>query len=200
MSSATTAQVVQAPAPDPASIHPRTIFLAGTTTATNDGSGDWRDALCTALSAHPITFYNPLRSDWDASWRNDAVCAPFREQTQWELDRQTRADLVVVYLGPHTDAPVSLLELGLVAGLAAAATATTNGDQENGKKKVTKQVLVCAHEGYKKRGNVQLLCQKFGIEMVDTTADFPSAILRMLGLWASRRALDQTCKCGYASV
>ncbi|KAK7943622.1 uncharacterized protein PG986_012735 [Apiospora aurea] len=161
MSPATTAQIVQAPAPDPAPIHPHTVFLAGTTTAANDGSGDWRVALCTTLSTHPITFYNPLRPDWDASWRNDAACAPFREQTQWELDRQTRAGLVVVYLGPHTDAPVSLLELGLV----------TN-----------KQVLVCAHEGYKKRGNVQLLCQKFGIEMVDTTADFPLAILRMLNL------------------
>ncbi|KAK8085383.1 hypothetical protein PG997_006654 [Apiospora hydei] len=167
MSPVTTAQIVQAPAPDPAPIHPHTVFLAGTTTAANDGSGDWRDALCTALSAHPITFYNPLRSDWDASWRNDA----------------TRADLVVVYLSPHTDAPVSLLELGLVAGLAAAAAMTAaNGDQEDGKKKTKKQVLVCAHEGYKKRGNVQLLCQKFGIEMVDTTADFPSAILRMLDL------------------
>ncbi|KAK8069875.1 hypothetical protein PG994_006491 [Apiospora phragmitis] len=170
--------------PRPCIRAPHTVFLAGTTTATNDGSGDWRDALCTALSAQPITFYNPLRSDWDATWRNDAACGPFREQTRWELGRQTRADLVVVYLGPHTDAPVSLLELGLVAGLAAAATgptatAVTDEDQKITKKK---QVLVCAHEGYKKRGNVQLLCQNFGIEMVDTTEDFPAAILRMLSL------------------
>ncbi|KAK6854210.1 hypothetical protein PG995_009303 [Apiospora arundinis] len=188
-STAATAQIVQAPTADPASLHPHTIFLAGTTT--NDDSGDWRYVLCAALSAHPITFYNPLRRDWDASWRNNADCAPFRDQTQWELDRQTRADLVVVYLGPNTDAPVSLLELGLVAGIAAAAavaadpTATSSNDDHtnnNSGKMKKKQVLVCAHKGYKKRGNVQLLCQKFGIEMVDTVDDFPSAIIRMLRL------------------
>lgn len=186
MPTPTTAQIVQAPAPDPASVHPRTVFLAGTTTAAQDGSGDWRDVLCHKLSNHPITFYNPLRSNWDSTWRNDVNCAPFREQTQWELDRQTRAGLVVVYLGPHTDAPVSLLELGLAAGLAAGPSgptpskATDEGGDNQIKQK--KQVLVCAHEGYKKRGNVQLLCQKFGIEMVDTADDFPSAMLRMLGL------------------
>ncbi|KAK8054173.1 hypothetical protein PG996_013474 [Apiospora saccharicola] len=183
MPTPTTAQIVQAPAPDPALIHPRTVFLAGTTTATNDGSGDWRDNLCEKLSTHSITFYNPLRSDWDATWRNDVNCVPFREQTQWELDRQTRADLVVVYLGPHTDAPVSLLELGLVAGLAAASGPSTTGMVEDSKKYgKKKQVLVCAHEGYKKRGNVQLLCQNFGIEMVDTIEDFPSAIICKLDL------------------
>lgn len=182
----TTAQIVQALAPDPPLVHPRTVFLAGTTTAANDGSGDWRDVLCEKLSKHPITIYNPLRTDWDATWRNDVNCTPFREQTQWELDCQTRADLVVVYLGPHTDAPVSLLEFGLVAGLAAgsgpAATATSEDEKSETKKKKKKQVLVCAHEGYKKRGNVQLLCQKFGIEMVDTVEDFPPAVLRMLNL------------------
>ncbi|KAK8120907.1 hypothetical protein PG999_005027 [Apiospora kogelbergensis] len=184
---ATTAQVVQAPAADPASLQPHTIFLAGTTTS--DDTGDWRDTLCAALSEQPITFYNPLRHDWDAGWRNDAACAPFREQTQWELDRQTRADLVVVYLGPNTDAPVSLLELGLVAGLLGAAAAadttaapTNEGQTEKNKVQKKKQVLVCAHEKYKKKGNVQLLCQKFGIQMVDKVADFPSAITRMLGL------------------
>lgn len=63
----------------------------------------------------PVTIYNPYRSDWDSSWHEDINFAPYREQVEWELEKQEKADIIVIYFYPASHAPVSLLELGLCA-------------------------------------------------------------------------------------
>ncbi|KAJ6438874.1 nucleoside 2-deoxyribosyltransferase domain-containing protein [Purpureocillium lavendulum] len=132
------------------------IFLAGTTRQTS--SGDWRARLTAALSAHPIDVFNPARADWDATWREDFTDARWAQQVEWELDAQDEADLVVVYLAAATDAPVSLLELGL-------AVARTG-----------KTVVVCAEDGYRKRGNVEAVCARFGHVLVATEGALVMAV------------------------
>ncbi|KAL2257273.1 hypothetical protein VTK26DRAFT_393 [Humicola hyalothermophila] len=98
---------------------PLSVFLAGTTTGTYiPGSpSDWRLALTNTILHLPITVFNPLRPDWDCTWREDATFPPFREQVNWELDMQRRAEVLVFYFGPATDAPNGLLELGLCLGV-----------------------------------------------------------------------------------
>ncbi|KAJ8105223.1 hypothetical protein ONZ43_g7512 [Nemania bipapillata] len=89
--SGTKCQIINAPARE----RPRgekKVFLAGTTSPTDDG--DWH---------------------WDSTWREDISFTPYREQVEWELDMQESADIVVVYFHPATKAPISLLELGLCA-------------------------------------------------------------------------------------
>jgi hypothetical protein len=130
------------------------VFLAGTTTRT--AGPDWRETLTEALAHLPVAVFNPLRADWDSTWREDVTFAPFREQVEWELDMQERADVVVVYFGPGTDAPISLLELGLCA-------------------RARKAFVVC-HREYRKRGNVQIVCQRFGLEFMDAAGDWAPAI------------------------
>lgn len=145
------AQIIHAPSrPSPPS--PQTpnlpflsIFLAGTTTASVTNS-DWRNTLSTALSHLPVAIFNPLRPDWDSTWREDVSFPPFREQVEWELDMQARADVVAVWFGAETDAPVSLLELGLCVG------------------RRGKTVVVGCHRGYRKRGNVEIVCGRMGVE------------------------------------
>lgn len=152
-------QIIHAPSQE----RPRgvqSIFLAGTTTSTTD-STDWRDALSSLLADSPITIYNPYRADWDSTWREDASFAPFREQVEWELDKQADADVVVFYFHPSTQAPISLLELGLHA-------------PASGK------VIVCCPEGYCKRGNVQIVCERFDIEMVGSLQELGDAIVKKL--------------------
>ncbi|KID74961.1 Nephrocystin-3 [Metarhizium brunneum] len=95
-----------------------------------------------------VPIFNPNRPDWDSTWREDINFAPYREQVLWELDKQVAADLVV-YLPPATLAPISLLEFGLSA-------------------QVPGKGIAIAPEGYSKRANVQIVCQKFGIEFLDT--------------------------------
>lgn len=139
----------------------KTIFLAGTTSRTDDG--DWRSALTASLSDVPITLCNPNRADWDSSWREDIDFAPFREQVEWELEKAEQADLVVVYFHPATQAPISLLELGLCA-------------------RAPGKALVVCPEGYWKRGNVQAVCRKYGVEMAEDVDGLKDAIVRKLSL------------------
>ncbi|KAI2462817.1 hypothetical protein F4781DRAFT_172385 [Annulohypoxylon bovei var. microspora] len=137
-------QIVFAPSKEP---HRgiKSVFLAGTTTKTDDR--DWREVLAESLLDLPLTVINPYRPDWNSSWREDITCDPFREQVEWELEMQDGADIIVFYFHPVTEAPISLLELGLCA-------------------RAGKAIVVCP-EGYKKRGNVQIVCQKYGLETVE---------------------------------
>jgi hypothetical protein len=151
------AQIVPAPA-RPDIVGKRSVFLAGTTTRT--AGPDWRETLINAIAHLPVTLFNPLRADWDSSWREDVDFPPFTEQVHWELDMQEDADVVVVYYGPGTDAPISLLELGLCA--------------RSGK------AIVACHRDYKKRGNVHIVSQRLGIEFLDTEEDFVSSVTRRL--------------------
>lgn len=149
--------------PAPARSEPKgqcSVFLAGTTTRTAT-QPDWREVLIDAIAHLPVTVYNPFRPDWNSSWREDPEYAPFREQVEWELDMQERADVIVVYYGPNTDAPISLLELGLCA--------------RSGK------AIVACHKDYKKRGNVHIVSQKLGVRFIDTDDDFVGAVLERLG-------------------
>lgn len=73
---------------------------------------------------------------------------------------QERADVVVVYFEPGTEGHVSLLELGLCAR--------------------SEKALVACPEGYKKRGNVQAVCQRFGVRMVDSYEELRDELLRRL--------------------
>ncbi|KAK0640750.1 hypothetical protein B0T16DRAFT_418408 [Cercophora newfieldiana] len=151
------AQIVPAPL-RPDLVGKRSVFLAGTTTRTT--GPDWREALTNAIAHLPVTIFNPLRVDWDSSWREDVDFPPFHEQVHWELDMQERADVIVVYYGPGTDAPISLLELGLWA--------------RSGK------AIVACHRDYKKRGNVHIVSQRLGIEFLDADDDFIAPVARRL--------------------
>ena len=61
---------------------------------------------------------------------------------------QEAADVIAMYFDPNTQAPISLLELGMFA--------------PSGK------MVVCCPEGFWKRGNVQIVCKKYGIDLVES--------------------------------
>ncbi|KAI1458207.1 hypothetical protein F4805DRAFT_150920 [Annulohypoxylon moriforme] len=151
-------QIVFAPSTEPYR-GIKSVFLAGTTTKTSDGR-DWREALAESLLDLPLTVINPYRPDWDSSWKEDITCHRFKEQVEWELEKQDSADMVVFYFGPATEAPISLLELGLCA-------------------RSGKAIVVCP-EGYKKRGNVQIVCRKYRLDIVEGLDALKPAIKRRL--------------------
>ncbi|KAK3952832.1 hypothetical protein QBC32DRAFT_340397 [Pseudoneurospora amorphoporcata] len=137
----------------------KSVFLAGTTSKIGD-EADWRDNLARQLSRLPITVINPVSPNW-IDWPEEITFAPFREQVEWELDMQERADIVLIYYGPGTLAPVSLLELGLCA--------------------CTSKAIVCCHKEYKKRGHVQIVAKRYGIEFLENEKDMAAAVIRKLG-------------------
>ena len=160
MATTQASQIIYAPSPEPPR-NPKSIFLAGTTSKVD--KTDWRETLSSSLSNHPLTIYNPYRADWDSTWREDITFAPYREQVLWELEKQATADLVVVYFHPATQAPVSLLEFGLSAG-------------------VPGKVIAVCPVGYWKRGNVQVVSQKLEVELLDDIGELEGAIVRKLSL------------------
>lgn len=143
----------------------RTVFLAGTTSAT--GEADWRESLASALggqlppdTARDIVLLNPKRDDWDSTWREDFRDARWAEQVQWELDMQDAAHLVVVFFHGVSPAPISLLELGLCVR--------------------SGRAVVCALDNYSKRGNVEAVCRRYGAVMVNTPEELAAKVAERL--------------------
>jgi hypothetical protein len=148
-------------APEPLALAPgtRAVFLAGS--IEQGAAVDWQRALIAALADCPVTIFNPRRAKWDASWPQSAADPRFREQVQWELDALERADVIVMYLDPATRAPVSLLELGLFAR--------------------TKRMVVCCPDGYWRKGNVEIVCERYGVDTVQTLDELARCVRARLG-------------------
>jgi hypothetical protein len=122
------------------------IFLAG---SIEMGVAEkWQEKVIAALSDKPIRFLNPRRDDWDSSWSQDIHNEQFVEQVTWELDSLEMAQIVIMYFDPNTKSPISLLELGLHA-------------------KEQKLVVLCP-EGFWRKGNVDVVCEYYSINQVDT--------------------------------
>jgi hypothetical protein len=119
------------------------IFLAGSIemgTAEN-----WQAKVTKELEDYSGYILNPRRDDWDSSWVQDINNPNFYEQVTWELDMLDKSDIIVMYFDPNTKSPISLLELGLHA---------CGG---------SKYMFVCCPEGFWRKGNVDIVCQRYGI-------------------------------------
>ena len=134
------------------------IFLAGSIEMGK--AVDWQSAVTNALSYLPITVLNPRRDDWDNSWEQDISNAQFKEQVDWEMDHLSKADVIALFLQPGTMSPISLMELGMHAA--------------DGK------MVVCCPPGYWRRGNVQVVCQRYGIPLVETQEELIEHAMKML--------------------
>lgn len=127
-------------------IRGRSVFLAG---SIQGGPDPWQAQVARRLRG-PATVFDPRRDDWDASWVQRASDGRFAAQTAWELDQQARADVVAFYLDPATEAPVSLLELGLAV------------------RRPGKDVVVCCPDGFERKGNVEIVCERMKVPLVET--------------------------------
>lgn len=136
----------------------KSVFLAGPTYPT--GEADWRETLTKALIELPIVIYNPKRDEWDSTWVEDFSDSRWVEQVEWELGMQDKADVVVVFFHRATQTPVALLELGLCV--------------RSGK------AIVCAQDGYSKRGTVEAVCRRYGAKFVSSEEDMRDALMERL--------------------
>lgn len=141
-------------APYPFAKQGRSVFLAGSIEMGK--AVDWQTSICASLSHLPITILNPRRPDWDSTWQQDISCKPFREQVEWELEMQEDADIIAIYFDPATLAPISLLELGLFAR--------------------TGKMIVACPTGYWRKGNIQIVCKRLGIQLVDSLEELSEKV------------------------
>lgn len=121
---------------------------------------DWQDRLAHDLRFARGTLLNPRRDDWDSSWVQSIENEQFRRQVDWELDGLRCADVVALYLSPGTVSPISLLELGLYAE--------------------SKKLVVFCPEGYARKGNVDIVCRRFGVTAASSWDDWLTQLYERL--------------------
>lgn len=121
------------------------IFLAGSIEMGK--AEDWQTYIGNNLAHLDIVILNPRREHWDSSWEQSIDNPMFKEQVDWELDALERADIIFFYFAPNTKSPISLLELGLFAN--------------------SQKAIVCCPDGFWRKGNVDIVCQRHDIRQVD---------------------------------
>jgi hypothetical protein len=135
-----------------------TLFLAGSIDM--GAATDWQAELAGLLAPRNVTILNPRREDWDSTWRQSIDEPKFREQVEWELDGLDRADVVAMWFAAESKAPITLLELGLTA--------------RSGK------LLVGCPDGFWRKGNVEVVCARFGIPLATSWAAFVALVCETL--------------------
>jgi hypothetical protein len=119
---------------------------------------DWQERFVRAVDHLHLTIFNPRREDWDSSWVQSIDNPQFAEQVNWELDYIARAENVVFYFDPNTMSPITLMELGYVVALP-----TTKSWPYT-----PRRVYVCCPPGFWRKGNVDIICQRAGIKVVES--------------------------------
>ena len=120
------------------------VFLAGVIDMGN--SRDWQQIAFDRIKGLRGTVLNPRRENWDSSWKQTSSNASFREQVIWELRALNDADFVFVNVDGDSKAPITLLELGYLAGL-------------------HKPVAISAHPDFWRRGNIEVLTEMHSQQM-----------------------------------
>lgn len=150
------------------------VFLAGSIEM--DKAEDWQlktiERLKNHKNANELTVFNPRRKAWDPTWEQSIDNPKFAEQVNWELDHIDQASVVFIYFQADTKSPISLMELGLVAG--------------RGIADINPIVVVCP-EGFWRRGNVQIVCERHGIPCCDTLDEGFTELEEAIASIAARR-------------
>lgn len=134
------------------------IFLAG---SIEMGTAEpWQEKIAQALKDEDVILLNPRRDDWDFTWEQRINNPKFKEQVLWELNSLETADIIVFYIDPNTKSPITLMELGMFAV------------QNN----VWKNIVVCCADGFWRKGNVEVVCDRFGIPLVTTKEDLVAKV------------------------
>jgi hypothetical protein len=148
------AQVIKPSHEDQKQKHRLSVFLAGSIEMGK--AEDWQVRIETELKDYPITIFNPRRDDWDSSWEQKSTNPQFNYQVNWEMNSLEEASIIFMYFSPETKSPISLLELGLHA------------EDQN--------MIVCCPDGFWRKGNVEIVCQRHRIPLHNSLEDAIAAL------------------------
>lgn len=143
-------------APNKINITGKSLFLAGS--IEQGAAENWQTRMVAALSDQDITILNPRRDNWADLGKQDIDNPIFVEQVEWELGALEKAGMVFMYFDPNTKSPISLLEFGLYA--------------KSGK------LVVCCQPGFWRRGNIDVVCRRYGVAQVDSLEEGVEVIKR----------------------
>lgn len=134
----------------------KVLFLAGSIEM--GAAPDWQNEVRDMFRHTEWVLLNPRRHNWDSSWEQRIDNPTFREQVEWELAGLERANAVIFFFAPGTKSPISLFELGLLAH------------------KGNAVVVVCP-DGFWRKGNVDIVCQRYGMRVAKSLSEASEMIL-----------------------
>jgi len=136
------------------------VFLAGSIEMGK--AVNWQAETGKLLSSAGFNVLNPRRDDWDSSWEQSIENEQFEQQVRWELMGLERAEVVIVHFDPDTKSPITLLELGLLS-----------------QRKPSRTFVSCA-PGFWRRGNVEIICDRYKVELFESLTDATGAVIAKL--------------------
>jgi nucleoside 2-deoxyribosyltransferase len=134
------------------------IFLAGSIEM--GVAIEWQKIFEEELKNEDVIILNPRRLDWDSTWEQTMDNPLFVEQVDWELSSLDDSDIIVMFIDPNTKSPITLIELGLHV--------------KSGK------LVVCCPEGFWKKGNVDITCNKYGAKNVQSIEELLKEVKKIL--------------------
>jgi hypothetical protein len=137
------------------------LFLAGS--IDSGMTKDWQALIVDRLRDLDVVIFNPRRDTWSPGISFESEPEESRRQINWELDAIERSDLMAFYFAPGTKSPISLLELGLISG--------------------RKQAIVCCPPGFWRKMNVDVICDRFEIQQVNSLEDLVNEIKEKVRLF-----------------
>jgi len=138
------------------------VFLAGSIEM--GAAIDWQSDLGNFFEKElQYIVFNPRRDDWDSSWEQKFENPQFYQQVNWELNALDQATIIVMYFAPETKSPISLLELGLYAN--------------SGK------LYVICPDGFWRKGNVEMVCNKYNIPLFESIESFKNESIVNFKVW-----------------
>ena len=120
----------------------------------------WQKQMAATLQDLPITLCNPRRGAWDPNVTQSAKDEAFKQQVEWELAALQKADIIIFFFDPNTVSPVTMMELGLWAS--------------SGK------AIVCCDSRFWRAGNIHLVCERYGVPLVEKFKDLVTALRERL--------------------
>jgi len=91
----------------------------------------------------------------------------------WELDQLWRSDITFFYFEPDTKSPITLMELGFMAG--------------RGCGEVFPVIVVCP-EGFWRRGNVEIMCERSNFLFVNTLEEGLHVLKHTIALYTREKS------------
>jgi hypothetical protein len=155
--------IIKAPIDFSAHLDKCKVFLAGSIEMNR--TVDWQKQVEGSIDSDQVLILNPRRDDWDSSWKQEKTNVQFKAQVQWELLAQKKADLIIMNFVPDTLSPITLMELGLFKD---------------------KNMIVCCPNGYWRKGNVDIVCEEYGIKQVPDIGTLVDEAKIFIDLFAKR--------------
>lgn len=119
----------------------------------------WRDDIKDDLKdVDDLVIFDPVIPNWVNVRNSKEKKFNLNKQINWELEAQEDSDYIVYYFSPYAKASFAFLELGFFSTKPPTYTSASN-------------IIVCCPKGFWKKDYIDVFCERYNIENVETLSE-----------------------------